>query len=73
MPAALAFTLPAAALAWYAADGGSYDIVARQGEALIVWWVIGLGVALGLLPARASPGASWSRSQPWPAWRSGPA
>jgi O-Antigen ligase len=41
-------------LLYYALRGGSYDIVLRQEEALVIWWILGLGFAFGLLP-RARP------------------
>ena len=53
-PARLAFGLPAALIIVLALRGGTYDIVARQEAAIAVWWVLGLGFALGLLP-RARP------------------
>ena len=52
---AAAFTLVAVLLTYYALRGGSYDIVIRQAEAIAVWWAIGLGAALGLIP-RLRPG-----------------
>lgn len=30
--------------------GGSYDIVAFEEAGLVIWWVLGLGIGLGLLP-----------------------
>ncbi len=40
----------------YALPGGAFDIVLRQEYGIGVWWVIGVGFALGLLPrARPSP------------------
>ena len=32
--------------------GGSYDIVVFEQNGLIIWWVLAIGVALGLLPRR---------------------
>jgi hypothetical protein len=34
----------------YALLGGSYDLVVRQEIALVIWWILGLGFALRLLP-----------------------
>ncbi|HET8673435.1 MAG TPA: O-antigen ligase family protein [Thermoleophilaceae bacterium] len=45
-----AFSIPAILLLYYGLRGGSYDIVPRQEEALVVWWVLGISFALGLLP-----------------------
>jgi hypothetical protein len=36
----------------YALRGGSYDTVVFEEQALVIWFVLGLGVALGLLPRR---------------------
>jgi hypothetical protein len=56
-PAAVATFVGAAALiVAYAVDGGSYDILARQQFGLVIWWVLFLGLAAGLMPARR-PGA----------------
>jgi tetratricopeptide (TPR) repeat protein len=41
-------------LLYYGLRGGSYDIVPRQEEAMVVWWILGITYALGLLP-RAKP------------------
>ncbi len=54
MRGAVAFSATAAAVTYYALRGGSYDIVVRQEEAIVIWLVVGLGFALGLLP-RARP------------------
>jgi tetratricopeptide (TPR) repeat protein len=50
----LAFAFAAAVPVYYALRGGSYDIVVHQEEAIVVWLVLGLGFAFGLLP-RARP------------------
>lgn len=50
----MAFGIPLVLLLYYALRGGSYDIVTRQQEALVIWWVIGIGFAVGVLP-RARP------------------
>jgi len=50
-----AFALAAAVPTYYALRGGSYDIVVRQEEAIVVWLVVGLGFALGVLPRSRSP------------------
>src|SRR3954452_3299409 len=39
-----------AVLLYYALRGGSYDVIVRQEEAIVVWWIIGLGWITGLLP-----------------------
>ena len=42
-----------------ALDGGTYGLVARNSFAVAVWWVVAVGVALGIwsLPSRRSPQA----------------
>ncbi len=47
-----AFLLPFAALTYLALQGGSYDIVIRQEEGIVLWVGIALAVALGVLPRR---------------------
>lgn len=32
--------------------GGSYDVVTFEEQGLVVWWVLALGIALGILPRR---------------------
>src|SRR4051794_35893242 len=54
----LAFVGTYAVLLYYALRGGSYDVVVRQEEAILVWWVIGLGWASGLLPRFRRPRGS---------------
>src|SRR3954453_15191863 len=46
----VAFIGTYAVLLYYALRGGSYDVVMRQEEAIVVWWVLGLGYAAGLFP-----------------------
>src|SRR3954470_8109199 len=56
----LAFIGTFAVLLYYALRGGSYDVVARQEEAIVVWWVVGLGWATGVLPRFRRPrGSLW--------------
>lgn len=55
---AVAFVLPAAILSYYALRGASYDSVVWQEEAIVVWWVLGLGYAFGILPRASLPRAA---------------
>lgn len=41
----------------YGLQGGAYDVVSRQGLAIVVWVVLGLGWACGVLPVAAPPRA----------------
>jgi O-antigen ligase len=53
--------LAAGAVLWYAIPEGSYDIVARQENTLVVWLVVGLGVLVGLVPRSRPPrGGVWA-------------
>lgn len=54
----LAFIGTYAVLLYYALRGGSYDVVIRQEEAIAVWWVLGLGWAVGVLPRYRRPRGS---------------
>jgi O-antigen ligase len=53
-----AFAVAAAVPSYYALRGGSYDIVVRQEEAIVVWLLVGLGFAFGLLPRARPPRAA---------------
>src|SRR5437764_1367648 len=55
LAAALTFLATAGLLVAYALRGGSYDIVVRQEMALGIWWLLGLGFALGVLPRAPVP------------------
>src|SRR3954462_7652053 len=46
----VAFAGAAALPTWLALHGGGYDLGIRQQTALVVWWVIAAGFALGALP-----------------------
>src|SRR4051812_12933751 len=46
-------------LLYYALRGGSYDIVVRQEESLVLWWVLMLGWISGALPRFRAPRSSW--------------
>src|SRR5207302_228802 len=39
----------------YALPGGTYDVVIRQEYGIALWWVLGIGFALGLLPRARVP------------------
>lgn len=49
----LSFAGAAAVLLVYALrGGGSYDLVTFQEQGLVIWWVLAIGIGLGLLPRR---------------------
>lgn len=54
---AAVFTLLSSALLVYALRGGTYDLVARGEAATVIWWVLLVGFALGVLP-RSRPSVS---------------
>jgi hypothetical protein len=51
----LAFAIAAAVPVYYALRGGSYDIVVRQEEAIVIWLVVGLGYGLAIFPRSRPP------------------
>lgn len=51
----VAFVVTFSVLVYCALRGGSYDLVVRQEEALVIWWVLGLGFALGRLTGLRRP------------------
>ena len=69
---ALAFGGAAAVVLIYALRaGGSYDIVAFEEQGLVIWWIVAIGFALGLLP-RARPSRAtlllWGALAAYTAW-----
>jgi hypothetical protein len=44
---------------YLAVDGGGYDLVVRSQVAIVVWWVVLIGAAWGLLPAARWTRAAW--------------
>lgn len=67
-PSAAAVSRPAKWLAFLGAvgvilvyalrGGGSYDIVTFEEQGLVVWWVLALGITLGVLPRRRPSAAA---------------
>ncbi len=52
---ALAFAVGAGAPFALAIQGGGYDIVAHEVTSLVVWWLVAVGVACGVLPRARAP------------------
>jgi hypothetical protein len=53
------FTAAAAIVLVYSLrGGGSYDLITRQENGVVIWWIAAVGIALGLLPRRAPGGAA---------------
>ena len=62
-------------VAYLAIDGGGYDIVVHSQVAIVVWWVVLLGAAWGLLPAARLTRSAWAgagvcSAASWPGPRS---
>jgi O-Antigen ligase len=50
---AIAFLIAATVVLVYSLRGsGSYDVITFEEQGLVIWWVLALGLALGLLPRR---------------------
>ena len=45
------WALVATVVLYLAVDGGGYDLVVRSQVAIVVWWIVLVGAAWGLLPA----------------------
>jgi hypothetical protein len=45
---------------YLAIDGGGYDLVVRSQAAIVVWWVVLIGAAWGLLPTARWTRAAWA-------------
>src|ERR1700761_2383932 len=50
------WALVGAVVLYLAVDGGGYDLVVSSQVAIVVWWIVLVGAAWGLLPA-----GRWSR------------
>jgi hypothetical protein len=51
------WALAATVVLYLAVDGGGYDLVVRSQVAIVVWWIVLVGAAWGLLPA-----GRWTRT-----------
>src|SRR3984885_2915721 len=45
---------------YLAIDGGGYDVVVRSQVAIVVWWIVLIGAAWGLLPASRWTRTAWA-------------
>src|SRR5438132_1222424 len=59
LPGALAFAGAFGLVLAYALRGGAYDLVVRQEYGIVLWWILGLGFACGLLPRTMPARLSW--------------
>src|SRR6476646_6835618 len=54
-----AWALAGTIVLYLAVDGGGYDLVVRSQVAIVVWWVVLVGAAWGLLPAGRLSRTAW--------------
>jgi hypothetical protein len=54
------WTLVGGLILYLGIDGGGYDIVVHSQVAIVVWWVVLLGAAWGILPAARPSRAGWA-------------
>ena len=54
-----AFVLPAAIVTGYGLNEGGSDVLFQHQAALAIWWVVGVGVLVGLFPLSRPPQGSW--------------
>jgi O-Antigen ligase len=57
--AAAAWLLGFAPTVYLALSGGGYDIIARSEIGVLLWWIVLLGVIVGVLPRRRLSPAAW--------------
>ena len=53
------WALVASVVLYLAVDGGGYDLVVRSQVAIVVWWIVLVGAAWGLLPAGRLSRTAW--------------
>ncbi len=53
------WVLAGALVLYLGLDGGGYDLVVRSNAAVVVWWIVLVGAAWGVLPARRLSRTSW--------------
>jgi O-Antigen ligase len=54
------WALTATVVLYLAIDGGGYDVVVRSQVAIVVWWIVLIGAAWGLLPASRWTRTAWA-------------
>jgi hypothetical protein len=50
----------AAVAFWLAFRGGTYDVAAWTTAAIVVWWAVAIGIAVGVMPRRRIPRPAWA-------------
>lgn len=58
--AAWIWVLSAGLVLYLGIDGGGYDLVVRNQAGVVVWWIVLLGAAFGVLPAARLSRAGWA-------------
>src|SRR5215207_4087708 len=58
-PLAAGYALPFLLVFYLGLEGGGYDAVVRSEIGIAVWWIILLGVLVGLLPTARLPRLAW--------------
>jgi hypothetical protein len=53
------WVLAGALVLYLGLDGGGYDLVVRSNAAVVVWWIVLIGAAWGVLPAGRLSRTSW--------------
>ena len=54
-----AWALAGAVVLYLSVDGGGYDLVVRSQVAIVVWWIVLIGAAWGLLPVTRWTRTAW--------------
>src|SRR5947209_2977024 len=55
-----AWTLAGVLVLYLGLDGGGYDVVVRSQVGVVVWWVVLVGAAWGVLPAVRPSRIAWA-------------
>ncbi len=53
------WVLSGALVLYLGIDGGGYDLIVRSHAAVVVWWIVLIGAAWGVLPAGRTSRAGW--------------
>src|SRR5689334_14918993 len=54
------WALAATLVVYLSVDGGGYDLVVRSQVGIVVWWIVLVGAAWGLLPATRWTRGAWT-------------
>jgi len=60
LPAVAGFALPFLLVFYLAMEAGGYDLVIRSQVGIILWWIVLLGVVVGLLPLTRVTRSGWT-------------